>query len=227
MSTYTRSTNTTKTARRGLGALAAAAALALGATLVPAAAASADDFYTDDELQKICNNAPTSQTKGSEGDCTFEVQSEGEQHVEWLRYGEPVSNCNAGTTTGIKSTIGNVRSFSETWKAGGGVGLELWEVLKIEGGGEYSQTRTVTNERRDEITANPGRKAAVTLGTGFVDQTGRIRVDINVYETNNDGSVLVGTEPHYIDNVTRTVPNGYTEKGQDEVGCDEDFRVPA
>jgi hypothetical protein len=231
MTIHTRSTEDTVTVpttrRRGLGVAAGAAALALAGALFPVSSASAADAYSAENLQKVCNGDPTGQTEGLEGDCTFEVQSEGPRHVEWLRYGEPVSNCNEGTTTPVTSQVGDVRSFSETWKAGGSVGLEIKEVLKIEGGAEYSQTRTTTNERRDTVTANPGRKTALTQGTGFVDQTGRIRVDVNVYETNNDGSVLTGTEAHYIEGVTRTVPDGYTEKGQDEVSCAEDFVVPA
>lgn len=205
----------------------AVGALALGGALIPTGAASAADPYSPENLQRICNNEPTSQTEGFTGSCTFEVNTEHEQHVEWLRYGEPLSNCNEGTTTSIQSTVGDVRSFSETWKSGGSVGLEIKKVLKIEAGAEYSQTRTTTTERRDTVTANPGRKVALTQGTGFVDQEGRIRVDIDIWETGNDGSVYVGTEAHYIDGVTRTVPNGYTEKGQDEVSCAEDFRVPA
>jgi hypothetical protein len=220
---------TTKGARRRrLGATAGIGALILAGALVPATAASADDRFEADNLYRVCNGDAGMHTSGITGNCTFEVQSESAERIEWLRYGEPVSNCNAGTTSPVSSQVGDVRSFSETWKSGGGVSLEIKKVFSIEGGAEYSQTRTTTSERRDTITANPGRKAALTLGTGFADQTGRIRVDVDVWDNGARwGPRWVGTEAYYIDDVHRTVPTGYTEKGQDEVGCDVDFTVPA
>jgi hypothetical protein len=220
--------STPRSGARRFGAATGIAALVLAGALIPATSASADERYDADNLQRICNGDAGMYTSGLTGDCTFEVQSESGERLEWLRYGEPVSNCNAGTTTGITSQVGDVRSFAETWKSGGSVSLEIKKVLSIDGGAEYSQTRTTTNERRDTVTANPGRKAAVTLGTRFVDQTGRIRVDVDVYDNGARwGSRWVGTEAHYIDDVQRTVPTGYTEKGQDEVGCDSDFVVPS
>jgi hypothetical protein len=214
--------------RRRFGAAAGIAALVAAGTLVPAASASADDRFEPDNLYRVCNGDAGMYTSGITGNCTFEVQSESGERVEWLRYGEPVSNCNEGTTTPVSSQVGDVRSFAETWKSGGGVSLEIKKVLTIEGGAEYSQTRTTTNERRDTVTANPGRKTAVTLGTGFKDQTGRIRVDVDTWDNGARwGPRWTGTKAYYIDDVHRTVPTGYTEKGQDEVGCDSDFRVPA
>jgi len=218
---------TTTTKRRAIRAGMALTGVALFAAIVPAASASADDPYSADNLLRVCNGAPGDQTQGLSGSCTFEVQGDGGQHVEWRRYGDPVSNCNAGTTTAIQSMVGDTRSFSESWSAGGTGGIGLGPI-SISGGGNYSQTRSVTSERRDTVTANPGRKTAVTMGTGFVDQTGRIRVDVEVYDNSGgDGGVYVGTEAHYIDGIARTVPTGYQEKGQDEVSCAEDFRVPA
>ncbi|WP_066598501.1 hypothetical protein [Cryobacterium arcticum] len=222
------STHTPTKGRRRLAAAAGIAGLVLAGALVPATAASADDRFGPDNLNRVCNGDAGMYTSGITGDCTFEVQSESGERVDWLRYGEPVSNCNEGTTTAISSQVGDVRSFAETWKSGGGVSLEIKDVLTIEGGAEYSQTRTTTSERRDTVTANPGRKTAVTLGTGFAEQTGRIRVDVDTWDNGARwGPRWTGTKAYYIDDVHRTVPTGYTEKGQDEVGCDSDFRVPA
>jgi hypothetical protein len=220
-------TTTRGARRRRLGATAGIGALILAGALVPATAASADDRFEPDNLYRVCNGDAGMYTSGITGNCTFEVQGESAERIEWLRYGEPVSNCNEGTTSPVTSQVGDVRSFAETWKSGGGVSLEIKKVFSIEGGAEYSQTRTTTSERRDTITANPGRKAALTLGTGFADQTGRIRVDVDVWDNGARwGPRWTGTEAYYIDDVHRTVPTGYTEKGQDEVSCDVDFVVP-
>jgi len=202
------------------------AALALAGTVVPATSASAAPVaarLTPEELQTICAGGTVAEGL-LEGDCVFEVQGE-TLRTDWRQVGDQVSNCNAGTTSPIGRTVVATRSFSETWKAGGNAGLSLGPI-SIEGGGEYSETRTVSSETRDEITVNPGRKAALTAGAVTAVQTGRMRVEIREVQIAEWPS-WTEYETQYLDEVTRDVPTGTIERGQDEVSCAEDFRVPA
>jgi len=206
--------------------LAAGSLLALTGALIAGGPASADeDPYNDDMLMKTCNGEPAS-TGAMEGSCTFEVQGQTPLPLEWVRYGEPLSNCNAGAVSDLKLTLGDVKSFAQSWTTGGGVSLNIKDVVSIEASGGYTETKTTTNERRAEVTAVPGYKNAVTAGTEYVEQTGRIRVDITVYEFQGGDGYSQSTETHYIDDVKRKAPTGHFETGQDNVPCSEDFQVP-
>lgn len=206
-------------------AVSALVAATCGAGVWIATPASADDpvEIPEDQLLKICNTG--SNDDGWTGDCTFEAASETPEELEWHRYGQPVTNCAPGATQNIVLTVGDVRSFTETWTKGGGISLDITDFLKIEGKAEYQKSKTVTNETRNQITAPPGRKNAVTLGTAFVVQTGRMRADVNVPVSAPDGNVSYYKVAYYIDDVSRRVVTGRTEAGQDEVACGEKFRV--
>lgn len=209
--------------RLGLSAGTAVAALIALGLLGPVSPATADEA---DDLAAVCAGKPGSETNGITGTCTFESESVVSSYLDWHRYGDPVTNCKPGTTQPAKSTVGDVRTSSQTWSVGGGIGLEIEGVIKIEGKGEYSQTESQSSERRDEITALPGQKMAVTLGQGYEDVQGRIRVDVDVYDNSgNDGGIYLGTEAHYIDNVIRKAPTGYQEVGIDQVACGERFTI--
>jgi len=216
---YSRHATSTRRATQGAVGVAA---LALMGTVLPSAPAAAEGF-TQEELQTICATGKVGDWV--EGTCTFEVQGESYE-TAWKRVGDPISNCNAGTTSDYTTTIVAGTSVSQTWKVSTGFEWEVGKDFKVEAGAEYGQTKTITEERREQITAKPGRKVALTVGTGITHQTGRMRVDtqqVQVGEWIPEG----GTSTQYIDGVTRSVPNGYIERGQDEVSCAEDFRVPA
>ncbi|MBD3887517.1 hypothetical protein IFO70_38895 [Phormidium tenue FACHB-886] len=211
--------------------LMATASLFTGGALL--AGAQASDL-TPEELLRICKGEVIN--KGGEeyhlDECVFEAVTETAQELEWHRVGDPVTNCTPGATQSITTTVGETRTDTETWSVGGSIGITIEEVLKIEGKSEYQQSRSLTTERRDAITVPPGRKNALTLGTGWVTQTGRMRAvtkDNRLYvpPLGSPPGVAQGPESNtfYVDNVTRRVPNGYIEKGQNEVGCDSKFTV--
>lgn len=201
---------------RVVGTLVTAGVIALGASAGTMQAASADE----PDLTKTCKKDGVT--------CTFEVQEQGEPHLEWRRYGEPVSNCNEGAVSDIESLVGDVHSFEESWTLKGGVELGLDPGLKVTGGEEYTQSRTITSERRDTIKAPAGYKNAVTLGTEFVEQKGRMKVTKQVmHGTYGGGLATSESTTSYVDGVSRVVATGKTEKGQDQVKCSADFKVPA
>ncbi|AQX79036.1 hypothetical protein BWO91_02660 [Plantibacter flavus] len=94
----------------------------------------------------------------------------------------------------------------------GDEGLRLIEVLD----------QSAAQERHIDLT----RHVDAVAGTEYVEQTGRIRVDITVYEFQGGDGYSQSTETHYIDDVKRKAPTGHFETGQDNVPCCEDFQVP-
>ena len=209
------------TTRRLALALMTTAAISTGGALIAAPAANAD-APTRDELLRICDFGVSDDGEYRHNSCAFEAVTESSSELEWHRVGEPVTNCSPGATQPVTSTIGAVRTDTETWTVGGTAGVTLGAV-KVEGKSEYQTSRAITSERRDTVVAPPGRKNALTLGTGWVTQTGRLRV-VTDFGTPGETTGPI-QETFYVDDVTRRVPNGYTEKGQDEVSCAEKFRI--
>jgi long-subunit fatty acid transport protein len=223
----TLTTETKTTTRWATRTGVAVAATALMGVFFPVSAAQAENVpRSQEELQEICNATGTSWNYDK---CSFEVQSEGAAYLDWVRYGNPVSNCSEGATQPITHQEGDVRTFSETWTVGGGISFKIKDVLTIDGGADYSQTRSTSVEKRESITAAPGRKNALTTGTEFVDQAGRLKVEVAIYAQENgvDGSTFAGYETYYIEGINRKVPTGNSEIGQDDKACSEEFGVPA
>ncbi len=196
--------------------------VALGAGAVLTAAPAQADGPSRDELLNICDGGRSEDGEYRLSECVFEAGTESPQTLDWHRYGEPVTNCAPGATQTISSLVGSTRTETESWTVGGGIKIEL-KPITIEGKSDYSNSRSTTTERRDTITTPPGRKNALTAGVGFVEQTGRFRV---VTEFGIPGETTGGVYvTFYVDEVNRRVPTGYTEKGQDEVGCDSKFTI--
>lgn len=211
---------TTATRRAAVTLLSSAALCASGVLI--AAPAQSDTGLPRDELISICNGGVSTDGEHRKSDCVFEAAEESPQEMEWHRYGDAVTNCSTGATQDVTSLVGDVRTVTETWTVGGTAGVTLG-AIKVEGKVEYGGSRAAATERRDTVVAAPGRKNAVTLGVGHITQTGRLRV-VTLFGT--PGETTSGIEEtSYVDDVTRRVPNGYREKGQDEVACGEKFRV--
>jgi hypothetical protein len=208
--------NTTRT-RFGFGGLVATAALVVAGLAGPAASAQAYGT-SPEELASACvdgvgeNNISVS--------CTFEAQSTGTPWLEWHRYGNPLTNCGGGTNPAV-SMIVSSRTFTETWSVGGKVGFSGGGI-SIEGNSSYSAATSITTGVNRTVTAGPGEKVAATLGTAFVVEHGRMRVEII---DNGGGGDYSFHETYYIDGAERTVPTGAYEEGQDQVPCGQRFTV--
>lgn len=207
--------------RLGLGSTTLVAALAVLTLTGPTAPAQAYGT-SQDELASACENGIDQ--VGITVNCTFEADHVSGYHKVWHRYGDPVTNCEAGSTHEASVRIDASRTETQTWTVGGKFSFPI-KSIGIEGNSSYSNSVAITNTVARDVTAWPGEKAAATVGTTMATEEGRIRVDIIDNGGVQDGYGSGFSDTYYIDGVKRDVPTGEKEDGRTQAACGAPFDV--
>jgi len=102
---------------------------------------------------------------GDADKCTFESLEPGPDSVITEIVGDPVGNCQGGTTN-LKTLIGGSKSVSQTFKFGVSVGFgasggeELPIGVSFSNSDSWSNTETKTFTQNIEVTIEPGKKVS-------------------------------------------------------------------
>ena len=74
-----------------------------------------------------------------------------------IAVGTPITNCQDGANSDITDTIGGSETIGETWSADASIGLNFGP-LKIQAGGNWSHSNSITYDQKIGITVHPGYK---------------------------------------------------------------------
>ncbi|KAG7085656.1 hypothetical protein E1B28_003202 [Marasmius oreades] len=158
--------------------------------------------------------------------CTFESQSQGPDSVLTTIVGDPVDNCQGGTSD-LKTTIGGDKTVSQSWKWGVSEGFSAdgGEELPIGASFENSDTWTSTEDKKFsqnvEVTIRPGQKAALVAKVTAKTYLGRVRVNYG------DPTGEAGKNDYhfiwYNNGVGSVQPTDQVVYDQKIVNCDQDI----
>ncbi|KAJ8093558.1 hypothetical protein PM082_020416 [Marasmius tenuissimus] len=119
---------------------------------------------------------------GEADKCTFEALEPGPDSVMTQIVGDPVGNCQGGTTD-LKTLIGGSKSVSQTFRFGVSVGFgadggaELPIGVSFSNSESWSNTETKTFTQNVEVTIEPGKKAALVAKVTAKTFFGRVRLN--------------------------------------------------
>ncbi|KAJ7475005.1 hypothetical protein FB451DRAFT_1247261 [Mycena latifolia] len=165
---------------------------------------------------------------GDADKCTFESQSPQPDTTIPHIVGDPIGNCQGGTTN-TTSTVGGSTSVSQTWKYGVSVGFsadggeELPIGASFESSDSWSKTDAKTFTQMQTITIPPGKQAVVIAQVKHKVFLGRIR--LNYGDPSGDPGK---NDYHYVwydDGVASVQPTDDVQYGQKFFDCNEQVKV--